>query len=153
MFVVFLFFCIGGFSAQIFPGVFKTFWWYIGLSLMRIAWYRRMRNCWTLCPRGSSSINPITPSDKPFLPLYVKWVFGAATFSVTTVSPALLTSQTLQSILVFLSLILPAFSTLPTRTNKTRFQSIFVHICRSHRKSIRFSWSCISRCPSTVLVL
>lgn len=90
---------------QRFPEVLQTFRWYIGLSLMRIAWYRRMRNCWTVRPQGSSSINPITRSDKPFLPLYVKWVFGAATFSVSRqyhlLPPVLLTSQTFQSILVF----------------------------------------------------
>lgn len=153
--VVFLLFV---FVTWIFPEVFKTFWWYIGLSLMRIAWHRRMRNCWTVRPQGSSSINPIRPSDKPFHSLYVKWVFGAATFSVSRqyhlLPTALFTSQTLQSILVFFYLILSAFCRFQLK-NKTHFyplNRIFDRVCPSHRKSIEFSWSCTSQCPSSVLV-
>lgn len=143
---------------QRFPEVLQTFRWYIGLSLMRIAWYRRMRNCWTVRPQGSSSINPITRSDKPFLPLYVKWVFGAATFSVSRqyhlLPTVLLTSQTFQSILVFFPLILPAFCTLPTLKNKPLFfpwNGIFDHICWSEsvefrkaafRSALQLFWCC-----------
>lgn len=153
--VVWGFFCLFFFTL-IFPEVFQTFWWYIGLSLMRIASYHRMRNCWTFCPQGSSSINPITPSDKPFLPLYVKPVFGAATFSVSRqnhlLPNALLTSQTLQSILVFFFLLNSSGIFQKNKTHFYPWNSVFDRIFRSHRKSMKYPSSRISQCPSTVLV-
>lgn len=125
---------------------------------MRVAWYRRKRKCPTKVPppppfpRGHSSINPITESDKPFLPPFM-WSESCREcchfHCVTTPSPRV-TNRPLRFLNAPLLTFLRAWSS-QNKNNVYVFvllNRIFLTVfCRSHGKSIE-SW----RCPSTVLL-